>query len=129
MWARGEDPLILLSELQGAYSFALYDGDRRQLFAARDSSGSEPLLFCVDDDGGASVSNAPLAVGGGVEWAEVPPGHYLAGKTPRLRQFALTPAQLSEREREAEAAADDLSPHSHSSTRRSLSLEELVLAD
>jgi hypothetical protein len=32
------------------------------------------------------------AVGGA--WDELPPGHYISGKTPRLRQFALTPEQL-----------------------------------
>ena len=134
MCSRGEEPLILLSELQGQYSFALYDGERRQVFAARDASGGEPLLYAADDDGGVSLSNAPLAVRspdgeGDVAWAPVPPGHYIAGRTPKLQQFALTPAQLTEREH-LEAAEDDLSPRGSSLGQRSLSGEfgDLALA-
>jgi hypothetical protein len=44
--------------LQGQYSFALYDGEKRQVFAARDSSGSEPLFFEVGEDGGLNLSNS-----------------------------------------------------------------------
>jgi len=33
------------------------------------------------------------------QWLEVPPGHYVSGRTPELRQFALTPQQLELRER------------------------------
>jgi len=32
------------------------------------------------------------------DWAEVPPGHFIAGKHARLQQFALTPEQLYQRE-------------------------------
>lgn len=33
----------------------------------------------------------------GGEWLELPPGHYISGKTPKLHQFALTPEQLQVR--------------------------------
>ena len=32
------------------------------------------------------------------DWVEVPPGHFIAGKSARLQQFALTPEQLYQRE-------------------------------
>lgn len=37
----------------------------------------------------------PEAAGG--DWLELPPGHYIAGRTPKLHQFALTPEQLQVR--------------------------------
>jgi len=122
MFSRGTEPLVILSELQGQYAFALYDGDRRQLFAARDSSGKEALHYHIDDDGGVSLSNACLSVPGPdgigfLEWAELPPGHYITGRSPKVLQFALTPAQLSERERE-ETIDDDASPQGSSPHRR-----------
>lgn len=52
---------------QGQYAFALLDGDKRQVFAARDSSGSEPLFFELGEDGAVSVSNATPPVPSGDE--------------------------------------------------------------
>jgi len=126
MYSKGDDPLILLSELQGQYTFVMYDGERRHIFAARDSSGKEPLYFEIADDGAISMSNTRLQVAspdgmGNVEWQELPPGHFVAGKSPKLQQFALTPAQLTERELH-ESLEDELSPTAGSS-RRSLSDE------
>lgn len=100
----GDDPLIVLSELQGQYAFALFDGDRKHVFAARDSSGKERLYFEIDDDGGVTISNSnTLHVNssdglGRVEWEELPPGHYLSGRPIKVHQFALTPAEMKERE-------------------------------
>jgi asparagine synthetase B (glutamine-hydrolysing) len=129
MFARGEEPLILLSELQGQYAFALYDSDRKQVFAARDSSGREPLFVEIADDGAISLANSPLSVPahdgiGYVEWSELLPGHYVAGKGGlKVKQFALTPAQLSAREY-YDTLEDELSPTAGSSSgRRSLSDE------
>lgn len=42
---------------QGQFAFVLFDGEKRQVFAARDSSGSEPLYYCLDEDGAVSLSN------------------------------------------------------------------------
>jgi len=128
MYSRGDDPLVLLSELQGQYTFVMYDGDHRQIFVARDSTGKETLYFDISDDGALSVSNSRLAVTapdgmGMVQWEELPPGHFVSGKAPRVQQFALTPAQLTERELH-DAAEDELSPRADGggmSSRRSLS--------
>lgn len=133
LYTRGEDPLILLSELQGQYAFSLYDHTKRQVFAARDSSGKEPLYISISsEDGSVSVANSRLSVPapdgvGLIEWEELPPGHYIAGKgTPKVRQFALTPAQLSAREY-YDTLEDELSPTAASTSggrsRRSLSGE------
>ena len=43
--------------MQGQFSFVLFDGEKRQVFAARDSSGSEPLYYALDEDGAVSLSN------------------------------------------------------------------------
>ena len=126
MYARGEEPLILLSELQGQYSFAMYNGDKKHVFAARDSSGKEPLFFEITDDGAVSLANCRLAVDAHdreakVAWEVLPPGHYISSKGgPKVRQFALTPAQLSAREY-YDTLEDELSPTAGSSGRRSLS--------
>lgn len=45
-------------------------------------------------------------------WQEVPPGHFVAGKTPKLQQFALTPQQLFARH--SQDFADD-EAHVHQS--------------
>lgn len=37
-------PIVFLSELEGHYSFVIYDADRQQVFAARDYTGKEPLV-------------------------------------------------------------------------------------
>lgn len=133
MYARGDDPLILLSELQGQFSFALVDAERRVVVAARDPSGREPLFLDIADDGSVSLSNARLAVaapdgGAAVRWAELPPGHFLASAkgAPKVKQFALTPAELSAREY-YDTLEDELSPtaaaaaDAATSRRRSLS--------
>jgi hypothetical protein len=40
----------------------VFDGEKRQVFAARDSSGSEPLYYELGEDGGVSLSNAQPSV-------------------------------------------------------------------
>jgi len=42
----------------------------------------------------------------------VPPGHFVAGKTPRLQQFALTPEQLYARQYMDSADGDGHMHHS-----------------
>jgi asparagine synthetase B (glutamine-hydrolysing) len=42
----------------------------------------------------AAIPDDAAADAGGGEWLELPPGHYISGKTPKLHQFALTPEQL-----------------------------------
>ncbi len=102
-------------QLQGQYAFVIYDNHKKQAFAARDPSGVEPLYYRIGSDGCVSFTNSPeqlLAADGRADssghaagpgqqavqpWAELPPGHYMVGKT--ITQFALTPAQLETRER------------------------------
>ncbi len=48
-----------------------------------------------------SFTNKPFDVPDGErksDWAAMPPGHFIAGKSSRLKQFALTPEQLHQRE-------------------------------
>lgn len=128
---RGGDLLVLLSELQGQFAFVLFDGEKRQVFAARDSSGGEPLHYCLDEDGAVSLSNSTPLVptdDGAVQWQELPPGHFISGRSPKLQQFALTPAQLSIRESYERSMDEEMSPRAlgllagrHDSLRRSLS--------
>jgi hypothetical protein len=40
------------------------------------------------------------------QWRELPPGHYISGRPPKLHQFALTPQQLVRREMEEEDVLD-----------------------
>ena len=94
--------------LQGQYAFVIYDSSKKQAFAARDPGGQQMLYFSVDEDGSASFVNKPISVPGGEafeDWQEVPPGHFVAGKTPKLQQFALTPQQLFARH--SQDSADD----------------------
>lgn len=60
----------------------MYDGEKHCVFAARDSSGREPLFYEISEDNAVSLSNVALMVpvdSGLVEWAELPPGHYISG--------------------------------------------------
>lgn len=130
--------LIMLSELQGQYAFVIYDNKRKQAFAARDPSGSEPLYFQVTEDGGVSFASDPAAVpaspggtsdtpGDGLTgmWVEVPPGHYISGRHPKLHQYALTPYQLQVREWE-ESLEGPLRSSSLSSSEEATSLATLT---
>ena len=44
------------------------------------------------------------------QWQELPPGHFIAGRSPKLQQFALTPAQLSIRESYERSMNEEMSP-------------------
>lgn len=104
---KGKDPLLVLSELQGHYSFVIYDSEDKNIFAARDASGKESLYYKTDQEkGGTTLSNKAIYLteseeedkGTGSTWNEVPPGYYLFGKSPpQLQQYALTPDQLTSR--------------------------------
>ena len=90
----------------------IYDGGKKQVFAARDPGGQQPLYYSLDSDGSISFTNRPISVPGAEsvsDWQEVPPVHYVAGKHPALHQFALTPEQLLARHY-SDAAEDDLYP-------------------
>lgn len=45
-----------------------------------------------------------------MQWLELPPGHFIAGKNPKLQQFALTPEQLSIRESYERSMDEEMSP-------------------
>jgi asparagine synthase (glutamine-hydrolysing) len=45
-----------LSKLRGMFAFAIWDGPKRRLFAARDRLGKKPLHYLLDDDGIAFAS-------------------------------------------------------------------------
>eukprot|EP00879_Flechtneria_rotunda_P024427 GHRR01025895.1.p1 GENE.GHRR01025895.1~~GHRR01025895.1.p1 ORF type:complete len:172 (+),score=56.63 GHRR01025895.1:1317-1832(+) len=120
--------------LQGEYAFIIYDNKKKQAFAARDPSGDEPLYYHIGEDGSVSFASSRLAVPDGEQphdWTELPPGHYISGKVPKVHQFALTPQQLVMREIEEEDGTDVSLSISSSSRRRSLGLgaaEEAQLA-
>jgi hypothetical protein len=91
--------------VQGEFAFVIYDNKRKQAFAARDPSGDEPLFYHITEEGDMSFAGSRLAVPDGEqphEWRELPPGHYISGKHPKLHQFALTPHQLAMREMQQE---------------------------
>lgn len=111
------DLLIMMSQLQGAFAFCIWDDVRKQMFAARDPSGFEPLYYHFDEDEGINLTNQPFTVLGGPsvkQWHLLPPGHFIAGKHARVHQYALTPQQLHERE-VWESTMDDKSPLSRPS--------------
>ncbi|KAL6751534.1 hypothetical protein V8C86DRAFT_2776266 [Haematococcus lacustris] len=94
--------LLLLSELQGSYAFVVFDGARKQVLAARDPTGSKQLFFARGKDEGLMFTNDVEDLPEDCRhenWQELPPGHYIAGKEPSLKQFALTMEQLQARKR------------------------------
>ena len=66
------DSQVIL-QLQGQFAFVVYDSSKRQVFAARDASGKEPLYVNYDDEHGTAFSNKPSAAWGASEgdWQEV----------------------------------------------------------
>ncbi len=53
--------LRCLFEVQGQFSFVVFDSSKRRLFAARDASGTEPLYVNTEDDGAMAFTNAPTS--------------------------------------------------------------------
>lgn len=97
--------------MQGQYAFVIYDDNKGTVFAARDPSSDESLFYYMDDSNGSiSLSNAPLLTPDAAldDWQELPPGHFVSGRSPKVQQFALTPDELHEREL-AEHLEDSLS--------------------
>src|SRR5438477_6225201 len=67
---RGQE---MVGELRGMFAFAIWDGKKRQLFAARDRFGKKPLYYTRTKDGGllfASELKAlkPLVAAAGQTW-------------------------------------------------------------
>lgn len=107
----------LLGHLRGMFAFALWDVERRRLFAARDHLGQKPLYYSCNEHGFAFASeikallafdprpprmnlaaldqylalrliDAPLSMFEGIH--KLPPGHLLtveAGGTPQIRRY------------------------------------------
>ena len=59
-----------------------------------------------------------------VQWTELPPGHFISGRTPKLQQFALTPQQLHIREELERSLDDELSPRAGGGGAASSALQE-----
>lgn len=81
-----EKGAAMLDDLRGMYAFAIWDADKRTLFAARDPFGIKPLYYA--DDGRtirlASQIKA-LVAGGRIDTAPEPGGHvgfFLWGNVP-----------------------------------------------
>lgn len=55
-------PFYMLSELQGQYAFLIHDADKRQILAARDSTGACPLYYSMSDDDDIWVASSPLYI-------------------------------------------------------------------
>ncbi|KAG2501132.1 hypothetical protein HYH03_000950 [Edaphochlamys debaryana] len=102
--------LMLLAELQGHFAFVILDMARKTGFAARDPSGTEPMLYKVDDEGGVVYTNCldqlPTADANRREWRELAPGHFMLGR--EVVQFALSLQQLEKREKKESLDADAL---------------------
>lgn len=50
-----------LFNLQGQFSFVVFDSSKRRLFAARDASGTEPLYINTEEDGAMAFTNSPTS--------------------------------------------------------------------
>ncbi|KAG2448871.1 hypothetical protein HYH02_006221 [Chlamydomonas schloesseri] len=102
--------VMMLAELQGQYAFVLYDAVKKQAFAARDPSGSEPLFYKLDADGAVLFTNDLNSLPSGESdrkgWKELAPGHYMCGRT--ITQFALSLDGLATRVHKESLDADAL---------------------
>ncbi|PNW77555.1 hypothetical protein CHLRE_10g441750v5 [Chlamydomonas reinhardtii] len=102
--------VMMLAELQGQYAFVLYDAVKKQAFAARDPSGSEPLFYKLDTDGAVlftnDVDSLPTGEADHKGWKELAPGHYMCGRT--ITQFALSLDGLATRVHKESMDADAL---------------------
>ena len=45
-----------------------------------------------------------------MQWLELPPGHFISGRSPKVQQFALTPQQLTIRENYERSMDEEVSP-------------------
>lgn len=53
--------MIIACDLQGQFSFVVFDSNKRRLFAARDASGTEPLYINTEEDGAMAFTNSPTS--------------------------------------------------------------------
>lgn len=107
---RGDDLVDMLQELEGSFAFLIFDHDRRCVFAACSPSCNTSLYYGTDQDGSTWVTPHPtyFAQLGAIDplQDEIPPGHFIYGKVPRLYQYALTRKQLETRNSIEEGALD-----------------------
>jgi asparagine synthase (glutamine-hydrolysing) len=64
----------MLSKLRGMFAFAIWDGRRQRLFAARDPFGEKPFLYAETPRGFFFASEMAAFVAGKVDVGEVDPG-------------------------------------------------------
>jgi hypothetical protein len=106
-------PRAVLPKLRGMFAFAWSDGERRELFAARDGFGIKPLYYAQNESGGFGVGSElrsvaelagcdtvnPAALAQYFRWGSVQaletmvdgvrclePGHWLAWRDGRLEK-------------------------------------------
>jgi asparagine synthetase B (glutamine-hydrolysing) len=101
----------------------VYDSVQRQAFAARDSSGDEKLYYSTTDNATISFTNDPRELPdemSNAEWLELPPGHFISGRTPKLSQFALSRVELQNLEAEMDSCIYDTCSKGGKSTKASM---------
>lgn len=128
-----ESGIDCLEHLRGEFAFAIWDEDKRQLFAARDRFGIKPLFYA--DDGRtlrlASEAKALFAAGCEAAWdkesvfqnlyfsfdqdrtlfknvRQVPPGHYLIARDGRVSIHRYWDADFPARKRLQQHLSEDV---------------------
>jgi len=137
-----------LNRFRGMFAFAIWDTERRALFAARDLFGEKPFYYAFDDDGGLLAASeikgvlaskrvrpkldpaaidAYLALGyvppDRTVWQNVhalPPGHRLTFNTTGLRVECYWRSHLASESMDADTAAERLRELVHQAVRRQL---------
>ena len=78
----------MLEQLNGIFSFALYDVERDEFLIARDPIGVIPLYIGYDKDGKVMVASELKALEGQCDHYEpFLPGHYYYSKTPGMKRY------------------------------------------
>ncbi|MBO4673043.1 MAG: asparagine synthase B [Bacteroidaceae bacterium] len=87
--AQGRPMEEMLDELNGIFSFVLYDSATDDFLVARDPIGVIPLYIGHDQDGTIYVASELKALEGQCEYEPFLPGHYATSKIEKLKNEKL----------------------------------------
>jgi len=96
----------MISKLRGHFSFCIYDATTVRVLAARDCSGSVPLLQGKLSDNSLFIASGDTYPGDAREVEDIPPGHYKYGWHASSMKFANPESEARHSAEEASSAAD-----------------------
>lgn len=96
----------MISKLRGHFSFCIYDATTVRVLAARDCSGSVPLVQGKLSDNSLFIASGDAYPGDACELEDIPAGHYKYGWHAHAMKFANPESEARHSAEQASSAAD-----------------------